>query len=174
MRFADGADRAGTGAALTKLTQRHPGASVTDRSGYAARVDKDRETNKWLNYVMLVILAGFATIAAINTMAVTTAARGRELGLMRMIGSTRAQVRSVVRREAIMVGVIGLGLGMAVTMATLVPYNKGAFDTTTPYVPVPLCLAISAAALLLAPLTVAPMTRRLLRMAPIDAVGAKE
>jgi hypothetical protein len=25
----------------------------------------------WLNYVMLVILAGFATIAAINTMAVS-------------------------------------------------------------------------------------------------------
>ncbi|WP_406294119.1 ABC transporter permease [Embleya sp. NBC_00888] len=174
VRFVPGADTRAADAALTGLTQRHPGASVQDRAAYATQVDKDRETNKWLNYIMLVILAGFATIAAINTMAVTTAARNRELGLMRMIGSTHGQVRAVLRREAIMVGAIGLGLGMSVAMATLVPFNKGSFDTSTPYVPLPLCLAISAAALLLAPLTVAPVARRLLRLAPIDAVGAKE
>ncbi|MFI1381625.1 ABC transporter permease [Embleya sp. NPDC020886] len=174
VRFAAGADVRAADAALTGLTQRHPGVSVQDRAAYATQVDKDRETNKWLNYIMLVILAGFATIAAINTMAVTTAARNRELGLLRMIGSTHGQVRAVLRREAIMVGAIGLGLGMSVALATLVPFNKGSFDTTTPYVPLPLCLAISAAALLLAPLTVAPVARRLLRPAPIDAVGAKE
>jgi putative ABC transport system permease protein len=174
VRFAPGADARATDTALTALTRRHPGTSVRDRAAYATQVDKDRETNKWLNYIMVVILAGFATIAAINTMAVTTAARVRELGLMRMIGSTHGQVRAVLRREAIMVGVIGLGLGMSVALATLVPFNKGSFDTTTPYVPLRLCLAISAAALLLAPLTVAPVARRLLRMSPIDAVGAKE
>ncbi|MYV99204.1 FtsX-like permease family protein [Streptomyces sp. SID3343] len=174
VRFEDGADAAATDAALTKLTQRHPGAEVADRSGYAAQVDQDRESNKWINYIMLLILAGFATIAAINTMAVTTAARLRELGLMRMIGSTRAQVNSVIRREALMVGGIGLGMGMAVAMATLVPYSKGAFGTTTPYIPIPLCVGICVAALLLAPLTVAPVTRRLLRMSPLDAVGGRE
>ncbi|MET7298006.1 hypothetical protein [Embleya sp. NPDC005575] len=41
---------------------------------------------------------------------------------------------------------------------------------STPRVPIPLLLAISAAALL----AVAPVTRRLLRIAPIDTVGAKE
>ncbi|MFI1577848.1 FtsX-like permease family protein [Embleya sp. NPDC020630] len=174
VRFAPGADVRAADAALTGLIREHPGTSVDDRAGYAARMDKDREVNKWLNYIMLVILAGFATIAAINTMVVTTAARSRELGLMRMIGSTHGQVRAVIRREAILVGVIGLGLGLSVAMASLVPFNKGAFDTTTPYIPLPLCLAISAAALLLAPLTVAPVTRRLLRATPIDAVGAKE
>ncbi|MGC0423373.1 FtsX-like permease family protein [Embleya sp. AB8] len=174
VKFAAGADSRATEAALTELTGRHPGASVADRAGYATQVDKDRETNKWLNYVMMVILAGFATIAAINTMAVTTAARTRELGLMRMIGSTSGQVRAVIRREAVMVGVIGLGLGLSVTVATLIPVNKGAYDNSTPYIPLPLCLAISVAALLLAPLTVAPVTRRLLRLSPIDAVGAKE
>jgi putative ABC transport system permease protein len=174
VRFRDGADTSAADAALTTLIGRHPGTEVADRSGYAVQVDKDRETNKWMNYVMLVILAGFATIAAINTMAVTTAARLRELGLMRMIGSTRAQVRSVVRREAVMVGVIGLTMGMGVAMATLVPFSKGSFGTTTPYVPLPLCLAICAAALLLAPLTVAPVTRRMLRMSPLDAVGGRE
>ncbi|MFF7243257.1 ABC transporter permease [Embleya sp. NPDC008237] len=174
VKFAAGADTRATDAALSTLTGRHAGASVADRAAYATQMDKDRETNKWLNYVMLVILAGFATIAAINTMAVTTAARTRELGLMRMIGSTTAQVRAVIRREAIMVGVIGLGLGLSVALATLVPVNKGSYGTTVPYVPLPLCLAISAAALLLAPLTVAPVARRLLRLTPIDAVGAKE
>jgi len=174
VRFADGADPAAVDTELGELTARHPGADVADRSGFAARVDSDREANQWMNQIMLVILAGFATIAAINTMAVTTAARGREMGLMRMVGSTRRQVRSVLRREAILVGAIGLGLGFAVAFATLVPFTKGSFGTTTPYVPIPLALAIAAGALLLAPLTVAPVTRRLLRTAPIDAVGGRQ
>ncbi|MFJ8741697.1 FtsX-like permease family protein [Embleya sp. NPDC127516] len=174
VRFADGADPAAVDAALTKATGQHPGTSVSDRAGYAAERDQARETNKWTNQVMLVILAGFATIAAVNTMVVSTFARRRELGLMRMIGSTHAQVRGVLRGEAVLVGVIGLALGLAVALITLVPFGKAAFGESTPYVPIPPLLGISAAALLLAPLAVAPVTRRLLRIEPIDAVGAKE
>ncbi|MYW02343.1 ABC transporter permease [Streptomyces sp. SID3343] len=174
VRFTNGADPAAVDAALAKLTESHPGTTISDRGGYAAERNQDLETNKWTNQVMLVVLAGFATIAAVNTMIVSTAARRRELGLMRMIGSTRAQVRAVMRGEAALVGVIGLVLGLTVAMITLVPFGKGAFGESTPYVPIPLLLGISAAALLLAPLSVAPVTRRLLRIEPIDAVGAKE
>ncbi|MGC0416912.1 ABC transporter permease [Embleya sp. AB8] len=174
VRFAAGADPAAVDAALATTTRQHPDTRVTDRAGYAAGRDRDRETNKWTNQVMLTILAGFATIAAVNTMIVSTLARRRELGLMRMIGSTRAQVRAVLRGEAALVGVIGLALGLTIAMITLVPFGKGAFGESTPYIPIPLLLAISAAALLLAPLAVAPVTRRLLRVEPIDAVGAKE
>ncbi|MFI1581896.1 FtsX-like permease family protein [Embleya sp. NPDC020630] len=174
VRLADRADPAAVDAALAKVARAHPDTRIFDRAGYAAERDQDRETNKWTNQVMLVILAGFATIAAVNTMIVSTVARRRELGLMRMIGSTRTQVRAVVRGEAALVGVIGLALGLTIAMITLVPFGKGAFGESTPYVPVPLLLGISAAALLLAPLSVAPITRRLLRVEPIDAVGAKE
>ncbi len=90
------------------------------------RTRPGRETNKWVNQVMLIVLAGFATIAAVNTMIVSTVARRRELGLMRMIGSTHAQVRGVMRGEAILVGVIGLVLGLTIAMITLVPFGKGA------------------------------------------------
>ncbi|MFI6587397.1 ABC transporter permease [Embleya sp. NPDC050493] len=174
VRFAAGADPAAVDSALTKVTGQHPAAKIADRAGYAAERDQARETNKWVNQVMLIILAGFATIAAVNTMIVSTVARRRELGLMRMIGSTHAQVRGVMRGEAILVGVIGLVLGLTIAMITLVPFGKGAFGESTPYIPIPLLLEISAAALLLAPLAVAPVTRRLLRIEPIDAVGAKE
>jgi putative ABC transport system permease protein len=174
VRFTDKADPAAVDAALAEQTRSHPGTTISDRSGYAAQRNQDLETNTWVNQVMLVVLAGFATIAAVNTMIVSTVARRRELGLMRMIGSTRAQVRAVMRGEAALVGVIGLVLGLTVALLTLVPFGKSAFGESTPYVPIAPLLGISVAALLLAPLSVAPVTRRLLRVEPIDAVGAKE
>ncbi len=61
-----------------------------------------------------------------NTFSILVAQRGRELALLRAMGATRAQVRSVVLGESAVVGVIGsavgllLGVGLAAGLQPLI------------------------------------------------------
>ncbi|MDN5898634.1 MAG: FtsX-like permease family protein [Brachybacterium sp.] len=62
---------------------------------------------------VFVVIALFTSAVVIaNTFAVTIAQRTRSLALLRTLGATRGQVRGVVLRESLMVGLIGSGLGM--------------------------------------------------------------
>ena len=62
---------------------------------------------------VFVVIALFTSAVVIaNTFAVTVAQRTRSLALLRTLGATRSQVRRVVLRESLMVGVLGALLGM--------------------------------------------------------------
>ena len=61
---------------------------------------------------VFVLIALFtAAVVIANTFAITIAQRIRSLALLRTVGATRAQVRSVVLREAALVGLLGAALG---------------------------------------------------------------
>ncbi|MFJ1879514.1 ABC transporter permease [Streptomyces sp. NPDC088137] len=111
-----------TPAAAQKLTAL---GTVTDRSGYAAAQDKNRELNAWANTVMAAVLGGFAAVAAVNTLVMTVLDRRRELTMLRLVGSTRRQVMGMIRWEALLVTVAGAALGIAIALATLFPMMKG-------------------------------------------------
>ncbi|MFF2960772.1 FtsX-like permease family protein [Streptomyces sp. NPDC057963] len=108
--------------------------TVTDRSGYAAAQDQNRELNAWANTVMAAVLGGFAAVAAINTLVMTVLDRRRELTMLRLVGSTRRQVMGMIRWEALLVTVAGAALGTAIALATLVPMMKG-LTGEAPYIP---------------------------------------
>ncbi|MFG2630417.1 ABC transporter permease [Streptomyces sp. NPDC048473] len=120
-----------TPAAAQKLTAL---GTVTDRSGYAAAQDQNRELNAWANTVMAAVLGGFAAVAAVNTLVMTVLDRRRELTMLRLIGSTRRQVMGMIRREALLVTVAGAVLGTAIALATLIPMMKG-LTGESPYIP---------------------------------------
>src|SRR6185437_8771439 len=70
-----------------------------------------------IKYVML----GFAGIAVlvgvfliVNTFSMLIAQRTRELGLLRALGADRRQVRQSVLTEAVLLGLVGSTLGLAV------------------------------------------------------------
>ncbi|AXE77890.1 ABC transporter permease [Streptomyces atratus] len=108
--------------------------TVTDRSGYAAAQDKDRELSAWANTVMAAVLGGFAAVAAVNTLVMTVLDRRRELTMLRLVGSTRRQVMGMIRWEALLVTVAGAALGTAIALATLIPMTKG-MTGESPYIP---------------------------------------
>jgi putative ABC transport system permease protein len=118
--------------------------TVTDRSGYAAAQDQNREVNAWANTVMAAVLGGFAAIAAVNTLVMTVLDRRRELTMLRLVGSTRRQVMGMIRWEALLVTVAGAALGTAIALATLFPMVKG-LTGESPYIP-PLLLGSFVAA----------------------------
>ena len=94
------------------------------RNGLAVRTTAAAEQEATENYLqgfaalgmllaVFVVIALFTSAVVIaNTFAVTLAQRTRSLALLRTLGATRAQVRAVVLRESLTVGLLGAVLGM--------------------------------------------------------------
>ncbi|MFG3258025.1 ABC transporter permease [Streptomyces sp. NPDC048172] len=156
VREAPGADGAEVARSLAPL------GDVADRDSYAQALDRDRAVNAWGNMTMAAVLAGFAAVAAANTLVMTIAERRRELGTLRLIGSTRRQVLRMVHWEAVLVAISGIGLGTAISLATLVPMIDGLFDAD-PYVPPALYAAFAGSVLALALLSTTLPARNALR-----------
>jgi predicted lysophospholipase L1 biosynthesis ABC-type transport system permease subunit len=144
------------------------GASLTTAT------DAERETNRWLGPLAVVIIFAFTSIAVINALTMIALQRGRELGLLRLVGATRRQVRSMARWEAGLIITIGLGLGLALAAAALLPLSHALTGGLRPYVPFGQLAAILGVSALLALLALALPTRPALRSRPIDAIGVGE
>ncbi|MGW7445551.1 FtsX-like permease family protein [Kitasatospora sp. NPDC054795] len=163
---APGADPAAVAAGLGTLA----GAAVTDRAGFVAQSDKDLELNGWANTMMAAVLGGFAAVSAANTLVMTVLDRRREVALLRLAGTTRRQVRGMMRWEALLVASTGLAVGAAIAGITLVPVARGVAGAA-PYVPPMLALPLAAGAVLLCLAATGMPVRALLRTRPA-ALGA--
>lgn len=78
---------------------------------------RDQQVNSVNNvlgffYALLGLAIIIAAIGILNTMSLSILERRRELGLMRAVGTTKAQVRGFVRFESIILAVLGTTVGM--------------------------------------------------------------
>ncbi|MFI6686283.1 FtsX-like permease family protein [Streptomyces sp. NPDC050485] len=167
---APGADRAAVTRQLAALSVR---PTVTDAAGYGTQADRDQELSSWANLVMAAVLGGFAAVAAANTLVMTVLDRRREVALLRLSGTTRRQIRGMMRWEALLVAATGLLLGAAIAWTTLVPIARG-LTGSTPYIPATTALPLAAAAILLTLTATGLPTRALLRTRPIEAGAGRE
>ncbi|WP_447037437.1 FtsX-like permease family protein [Streptomyces sp. DSM 118878] len=108
--------------------------TLSTRDGYTTAQSMDRELSAWANTTMAAVLGGFAAVAAVNTLVMSVLDRRRELGMLRLIGSTRRQVLRMVRWEALIVAVAGTVIGSAIALATLIPMMNG-LTGEAPYIP---------------------------------------
>ncbi|MFE6165633.1 ABC transporter permease [Streptomyces sp. NPDC056486] len=122
--------------------------TLQDRDDYATAQSTDRAVNGWANKMMAAVLGGFAAVAAANTLVMTVLDRRRELGTLRLIGTTRRQVMRMVRWEALLVACAGIMIGSAIALATLVPMMNG-LTGESPYIPPLLYASFAGAALTL-------------------------
>ena len=152
---------------LRALAARYPGLHVGDRASLATSTDSERETNRWLGPLIVLIIFAFSSIALVNTLMMIALRRGRELGLLRLSGGTRGQVRSMVRWEAGLIVVIGLGVGLAIAAAALLPLSHALTGHLTPHVPLDQLGLILGVSALLALLALALPTRRVMRTRPV-------
>jgi putative ABC transport system permease protein len=159
---------------LRALARRYPGLRVSDRASLASASDADRELNRWLGPVFVAMIFAFTSIAVLNTLAMIALRRGRELGLLRLVGATHRQVRSMARWEAGLIIAIGLGLGLAITATALLPLSYALTGNLRPYVPAGPLAAILGGSALLALVALALPTRRALRSRPVEAIGVGE
>ncbi|MFE5585354.1 FtsX-like permease family protein [Kitasatospora sp. NPDC056531] len=74
------------------------------------------------------VSAGTAVFVVAGTFALSIAQRRRELALLRLIGATRRQLRALVNREALVVGVLASAAGCAVGAAGAAPAGRWLVD----------------------------------------------
>ncbi|HEV7527074.1 MAG TPA: FtsX-like permease family protein, partial [Acidimicrobiia bacterium] len=103
-------------AAIAPLVAKYANADLKDNAQYKA--DQKKQVNQVLVlvYVLLFLAVIIAFIGIVNTMTLSIYERTRELGLLRAVGGSRRQVRSMVRWEAAIIALFGTLLGIAMAV----------------------------------------------------------
>jgi putative ABC transport system permease protein len=158
---------------LEGLGPRYPGLRVSNRASFATARDADNEMNHWFGPQFVGEIFAFTSIAVVNTLLMIALRRRRELGLLRLVGGTGRQVRSMARWEAALIIAIGLGLGLAIAAVALLPLSH-ALNGGLPYIPAKPFAAIVGGTALLALVALALPTRHMLRSRPVEAIGLGE
>ncbi len=125
-----------------------------------------------INYLFVAVLVAFVTVAMVNTLVLATAERARELALLRLVGATRGQVLRMIRLEGLVIVGFGVLLGLAVAMATLVPFSLGIAHTPVPAMPLAFVAAVIAGALILGVAAAELPARLALRKEPLAVISS--
>lgn len=114
VHFAEGVDDETATAAVEAVAAQNPLADVQDREAFVD--SKGAEIDMMLNliYALLALAVVIALLGIANTLALSIFERTRELGLLRAVGMTRAQVRSTVRWESVIISLLGTTLGLVI------------------------------------------------------------
>jgi putative ABC transport system permease protein len=113
VRIAAGADKSAVQGAISTALADHPDAQVLDQKGFEELSKGFLNTMLTFVTVMLLLAVLIALLGIVNTLALSVYERTRELGLLRAVGMTRAQVRSMVRWESVVISLIGAVAGAA-------------------------------------------------------------
>ncbi|MFI1098165.1 ABC transporter permease [Streptomyces sp. NPDC020917] len=113
--FRHGVSAAAGKAAVEKAVVPFGSPDVQTKSEYAASSAAGIDTFLTLVYALLALAVLIALLGIANTLTLAVHERTRELGLLRAVGQTRAQLRAMVRWESVVVAAFGtaggLGLG---------------------------------------------------------------
>jgi putative ABC transport system permease protein len=132
-----GADAEKVQAILTIAGERaFPTAEVLNQGELREEREKQIDQVVLLFYVLLGLAVFISLIGVINTLGLSIYERTRELGMLRAIGMSRRQVRSMIRFEAVITALIGavLGLVLGIVFAALIaqPLKREGFTLSYP------------------------------------------
>ncbi|NUR07979.1 MAG: ABC transporter permease [Nocardioidaceae bacterium] len=101
---------------VDRVTADLPTVTVKDQDGLAAEQRGQFDQLLYLIYALLGMALVIALLGVVNTLALSVIERTREVGMLRAIGVSRRQLRTMVRLESVVISVLGalLGVGMGV------------------------------------------------------------
>jgi putative ABC transport system permease protein len=147
------------------------GGSVQDISQYGASTTSGLNTLLGIVYVMLALAVLIALLGIANTLALAVYERRRELGLLRAVGQSKRQVRSVLRLESVIVSTFGTALGLVLggSLGWVFAKTSGSSTIGFPVVQIAIVAVLGAIVGVLAAIRPA---RRAARLAILDAIAA--
>ncbi len=101
-------------AVIDRAAATYPTAKVLTTKAFITQQNGNINTILTLMYALLGLAVLIALLGIANTLALSIHERKRELGLLRAVGMSRAQVRSSVRWESVIIALFGAGLGLAI------------------------------------------------------------
>jgi putative ABC transport system permease protein len=115
--LAPGVDIETAEAALVPLEDSYPQLQFETRDEFRDRLEGQLDSLLVIINVFLLLAIIIALMGITNTMALSILERTREIGLMRAVGMTRRQTRTMIRWEAGVVSLFGAILGVIVGIA---------------------------------------------------------
>jgi putative ABC transport system permease protein len=163
---APGADAATVQALLTKLVETaFPTAEVLNQGELKESREKQVDQLVNLIFALLALAVVISLFGIANTLALSIHERTRELGMLRAIGMSRRQVRTMIRYEAVITALIGaiLGMVLGVIFAALIaqPLKNEGFTLSYPVGSLVVLLILAALAGVLAAILPARRASRL-------------
>jgi putative ABC transport system permease protein len=167
-----GADQAKVQATLTAGAERaFPTAEVLNQQ--ELKETREEQVDQLVNlfYALLILAIVISLFGIANTLALSIHERTRELGMLRAIGMSRRQVRTMIRYEAVITALIGaiLGIVLGVIFATLIsqPLKDEGFTLSYPIGSLIVLLILAGLAGVLAAI---PPARRASRLDVLDSL----
>jgi putative ABC transport system permease protein len=166
VKVAPGADPDQVQALLTKGSEAlFPVTEVLNQQELKESREEQINQLVFLVYALLAFAILISLFGIANTLALSIHERTRELGMLRAIGMSRRQVRSMIRYEAVITALIGaiLGMVLGIVFAALIaqPLKDEGFTLSYPIGSLLLLLVLAALAGVLAAI---PPARRASRL----------
>lgn len=143
--------------------------------------DQVRQTEQVLSVTstvliaMIAISAVIAAVGFVSTMSLTVIGRTREIGMLRAMGFTAKQIRSMITLESVALSgtavLFGLLLGIALGAVGAQSLIGSMTDGFAIGLPLPALAAIVACTLVLVAVASLPPSRRAVSVAPVDALA---
>jgi putative ABC transport system permease protein len=114
VKRASGTTLAEARKAVDAVTASYPGVDVMDRDEFSEQMAAPFNQMLSLVYALLGLAILIALLGIGNTLALSIMERTRELGLLRAVGMTRRQLKSMVRWESVIIAVQGTLLGLLI------------------------------------------------------------
>jgi putative ABC transport system permease protein len=172
IKTAPGVDASKVQALLTRgVEAAFPTAEVLNQE--ELKESQEEQVNMLVNlfYALLALAIVISLFGIANTLALSIHERRRELGMLRAIGMSRRQVRTMIRYESVITALIGAVLGMVlgIVFATLIaqPLKDEGFTLSYPIGSLILLLILSALAGVLAAI---PPARRASRLNVLESL----
>ena len=114
IRAADGADLQDVRATLEERLESFPAADIQDQADIKREINQQFDVLFGFVYALLALSVFVAFLGIVNTLSLSVAERFREIGLLRAVGSTRRQIRSMITLEALVIALLGTVVGLLV------------------------------------------------------------
>jgi putative ABC transport system permease protein len=106
------ADREAADIAIKALAENYPTFKLISGIEYYNSMKSQMDSAFAGMYAMFLLLAIPSLIAMLNTLSISIIERTREIGMIRAVGGTRKQVRTMVVAEALLLAAIGTAFGI--------------------------------------------------------------
>jgi putative ABC transport system permease protein len=169
--FRQGVSTADGKAAAAAALKQFPVAKVRTNSEYKANVQDQVNGFLYFLYVLLAMIGIISLVGIINTLALSVFERTREIGMLRAVGTTRRQLRRMVRYESVITSVIGglLGVGVGLVFGWIL--TKGLSDTGIRFsIPVSFIITVLIVAALAGVVAAIMPARRAARLDVLEAL----
>lgn len=123
-----GANLSAVSSGLDAIVADLPTVSVKDIAGYAEEQSKPINQMLMIIYALLGLAVIIAILGIINTLALSVIERTREIGLLRAVGLSRRQLRSMLRLESVVIAILGAVLGIVLGVAFGIAIQRALAD----------------------------------------------